>query len=316
MNPANPLPPGANANNPPTADIAFHAKNLRTGQSISWRADEMFYLASTAKIPIHIRLWQLIENGHLNMFDTIGYTNGANTPDPYFVDNRSNASQTGPGLTSCNCNGTIANLCAAGRTSDLGKRLPLSRLDQAMMQVSDNAATSMLVDDLQLGLAYDETDLNEWLSGIPGVGRGFGVLTSIQNLDRLIVWRRQLTVSPPPNSLFLVPRGSLEAVIRTGGIGCGNDAWGTLAAWVQQTFQTTTMPNRGNNEPGFNDYFNMGLNSAEPRAMTDLIERFVNNEFTGSVNTRAALDMMTEGSSLRGLLRNFWWFAWPLCRLQ
>ncbi len=332
-------------NNPPvvtlgdSAVIGLHAKNLRTGQTMGARSDEAFYLASTAKIAIHIRLWQLVEQGVLDMNTAIQFTTGLTSPDPYFVDDRLNPRSTldptpvtYTGLSSCGCNGTGVTgpncgcntpppgfpIVCTGQV-DLGQSIPLQRLDAVMMLMSDNASTSMLVDAPGTGLAFknsfDDLDLNEWLSQIPGVGRGMGPLTSIQELDRVIVWQgqeawlRQQVGVTSYQSLLLAPGGSLETTFRFDEQTiCQGNQWGpstggppisTLYGWLGTTdvpdFDLVG-PNMDGAISGFERYYSMGLNSAEPRAMTNLIERFVENEFTSSANTRLALNVMGEGS--------------------
>ena len=322
-----------------SADIGLHAKNLRTDQTIEWRADETFYLASSAKIAIHIRLWQLVEQGVLDMNTAIQFTTGLTSPDPYFVDNRlfpQNTLDPTPvtynGLSSCGCNGTGVTgpncgcntpppgspIVCTGQV-DLGQSIPLQRLDAIMMLMSDNASTSMLVDAPGIGLAFrnsfDNLDINEWLSQIPGVGRGMGPLTSIQELDRVIAWQgqeawlRQQVGVTSYQSLFLAPGGSFETAFRFDEQAiCQGNQWGpsaggppisTLYGWLGTTDvpdYDLIGPNMDGALSGFERYYSMGLNSTEPRAMTNLIERFVENEFTSSANTRLALNVMGEGS--------------------
>jgi len=120
------------------------------------------------KIPVHIRYWQLIESGHLNSADQYSFTNSATTGEPWFVDDRAF-----PGFD----------------RNDAGQQFSLDRFNRAMMVVSDNGATSMLIDHTGVGLSWDALDLNEWLADVAGTGRGFGPIVSIHNRDRFQLWQ-------------------------------------------------------------------------------------------------------------------------------
>ncbi len=253
--------------------VGFYARNVRTHQSISYRADTPFYLASATKVAIHIKLWREIEAGRLSLRDRIQYTLDENTPEPWYVDDRS-----GPGLTSCAFTG-------GNCSSDFGLRFRLESLDSAMMRVSDNAATSMLVDQPELGLSWAAEDLNEWIAGLDGVAPGWGVVTSIHDVDRTILWQSQVMARPTERSFFTIPAWRFEPWFRQ-----NNDFWNTLAPLFGGR-----LPSRD-----FSDgtrYFNMGLNSATPRAFGRLLEAFVEGEYLDAMQERA-LDSMNEATVL------------------
>jgi hypothetical protein len=113
--------------------IGVYAKNLRTNQSLAWRSDEPFYLASSAKTAVHIKLWQEIEAGRVDQNALLNYTECASCRNNWFVDSRSF-----PGFD----------------PTDFGSSSAVERFDRAMMQVSDNAATSALVDDEVFGVSW------------------------------------------------------------------------------------------------------------------------------------------------------------------
>ena len=64
------------------------------------------------------------------------------------------------------------------------------------------------------GLAWAGLDVNTWLSDISGVGRGWGLLTSIQELDAHIVWQGQFPNTNDDPSYFSAPRTGLETMFR------------------------------------------------------------------------------------------------------
>ena len=203
-----------------------------------------------------------------------------------------------------------------------------------MMFQSDNASTSMLIDHPTLGLDTFSPDLNDWVSAIPGVGRGFGILTSIQDLDRTIMWLAQYPNSLDQPSYFTAPRAGLETVFRGGSLAywqcqdssgdwipgkrcngpnscttsCSSgescqrrsDPWGDMAAYMMSQ-DASWMP--GDAFPsrdftvGFPRYYRTSLNWATPRAFGALQEQFVTEQLLDETNTQAALDVMTRNNA-------------------
>lgn len=252
--------------------IGIYAKNLRTEQSFAYRANEPFYLASSAKVAVHIKFWQEIQAGRLDQNSLLNYTECANCRNNWFVDTRS-----WPGFGPTN----------------FGQSFALQRFDQAMMQVSDNGATSALVDDETFGVSWDSTDLNEWLSGVAGVGRGWWPVTSIHDVDRTIIWQGQTMNFPSDTSYFTIPGWAFEARWRT-----GTDTYGDLSAWLGNP---ATLP-RYSGTAGHARYYAMGLNSATPKAFSLLLEGLWEERFLDSATTRSAITSMTEGTVLDDLL--------------
>ncbi|MEE4271200.1 MAG: serine hydrolase [Thermoanaerobaculales bacterium] len=254
--------------------IGVYAKNFRTGQSLAYRPSEPFYLASSAKVAVHIRFWQDVEAGRFGLFDDLNYTNCDDCRDNWYVDERSF-----PGFDS----------------SDFGNAFDLERFDRAMMQVSDNGATSALVDDEVIGVSESATDLNEWLSGVPGVGRGWWPVTSIHDVDRTIMWQGQVINFPSDTSFFTIPGWAFEPLWRT-----GSDTWGDLSDYLGNP---PSLP-RYNATAGHERYYAMGLNSSTPKAFVLLLEKFWEGAFLNQANTRNALQVMTEWTALDDLLPN------------
>jgi hypothetical protein len=248
--------------------IGVYAKNLRTNQSLAWRSDEPFYLASSAKTAVHIKLWQEIEAGRVDQNALLNYTECASCRNNWFVDSRSF-----PGFD----------------PTDFGSSFAVERFDRAMMQVSDNAATSALVDDEVFGVSWDATDLNQWLAAIPGVGRGWWPVTSIHDVDRTILWQGQVTEFPNDTSYFTIPGWAFEAQWRN-----GTDTYGDLAAWLGNP---PSLP-RYNSTVGHARYYAMGLNSATPKAYVNLLEGLWEGDFLDAVTTRTAIERMTEWTPL------------------
>lgn len=272
------------------ARLGFEARNLRTNQTFEYRPEEPFYLASTVKTAIHVRLWQLFQSGHLSAATTVAYTNSAGTRGDWFVDQRNN-----DGSNTCSI--PSAAYCATGGGSPgfnechFGQAFPLSRFDQAMMQVSDNAATTMLLEQPTIGLLQDSLDINEWISGISGVGKGVGAIASIHDVDRMILWQGQVMDHPMATSYFPIDAWVFEPWFR-----CGADYYLDLHTLLGLT-PGDDLPESDRDE-GYRRTYNTGFNSATPRAWTRFLERFHDGEFLTTLNTASAIGVMTEGSRL------------------
>ncbi len=305
--------------------VGFYAKNLRTGQAVGYRENERFYLASTTKTAAHIRLWQLLEAGHFAPGNELGtmirYTESSESGAPWYMDERSN-----PGFASG----------APGFENNLGDEFSLDRFDRAMMTRSDNAATSALIADPDVGLAHDAVNLNEWVAGIDGVGQGWGLITTIQDVDRHVLTQGQHTdADKDEDSYFLAPGHTLrprlfevyEACSTTGPPAtcvpasscqrCNVDAdcpgatnlcekvddpWGDLRSFFGLS-SSESLPDY-DVTTGRWRYYAMGLNSATPRAFSNLLEKFWKSELTTEATRDAALaNMLTDNEMDDGVCR-------------
>jgi len=298
--------------------LGFYAKNLRTDQSISYRGDELFYLASSAKMPIHIRFWQRIQDAHLSATTIFSYTNHSQTGSPWYVDER-----PAPGF------GSGGFYKGTPTSNDLGSAVQLGRFDDAMMSVSDNGATSALVDDPGIGLSWDSLNLNEWLAGVAEVGQGFGLVTSIQDVDRIRFWQSQQDPAfSSAASYFLAPGHTFGPAGRRTYLACTQsevepatcvpasictrcatdsqcpdetcnrieDPWGDLRAFFGLA-STAALPGR-DFDIGEPRYFRMGLNSATPRAYGNLLEKYVEGGFHSPSTLTNSLNLTGEATSL------------------
>lgn len=200
----------------------------------------------------------------------------------------------------------------------------MQRFDQGMMSVSDNAATSALVltqepgaGSPRIGAAWADPDLNAWLADLSGVGSRWGVTTSIQDIDRLVLWNGQQNAPFLLNdSYFGIPGhtarprlgGPFRACTEDGdlpdlclGTACTrcavdedcnpgvtdcatqscpescdvlDDPWGDLADHFGLPVGSDTVFPPFDLDYGESRYFTTGLNSATPRALGHLLERY------------------------------------------
>jgi len=277
----------------------FWARSVRGEESIAYREEESFYLASTAKIPIHVKLWKEIQDDPGLDDETTGlfYTDTSSSGASWYVDERND-----PGFST----GLFGN--------DMGTQFTLGQFDTAMMRRSDNAATSALVDDPTVGVSYDSTDLNEWLSGLSGIGQGFGAVTSIHDVDRAILWHGQWAQGTEAQSLFLAPGWTFEPLFRNsfrvcqgGTIRCDannpcapnvsciavQDPWGGLQGFLGSPL----FPNF-DEAAGYARYYPMGLNSATPQAFGRFLEALAKELLLDPDHTAIAIDRMNEGTPL------------------
>ncbi len=246
----------------PLGIVGFYAKNIRTNQSIGYRASEPFYLASCSKTTAHIKLWQEheAENIDINNDPSILYSK-----NPWYMSDKTN------GLGQAN----------------FGSSYTLAQLDQFMMGPSDNAATSMLIETV-LGREL----LNKWLAGVSGVGRGFGTITGISDLDRVIMWQGQVSNFPSDPSYFLIPSWIWEPTFRGAG-----DIFNDLQNWAN-TNNGGNIPQRFDST-GHQRYYRMGMNTAQPRAFGRMLEMFIDGDFFSEAGTlTSALNSMGTGSQL------------------
>jgi len=201
-----------------------------------------------------------------------------------------------------------------------------------MMNVSDNGATSALVLDPDIGAAYASQDLTEWMASEVGIGRGWGIVTAIQDVDRLVMWQsQQRTDSVGDRSYFQLPRFAYgprlrgqwqvctvgkalpvdcmgtpactrcdpdELVFCPSGESClvHEDPWGELADFFGLAPREPSPP--VDLEIGYPRYYATGLNAATPRAVGNLWEGLVEGRFLNPGFTENALNSLRTSSPL------------------
>ncbi len=105
---------GLEANFP--GELGVHVRELGSGQTRGWRDEEPWYLASLVKVPVAIELMARVESGALSLDDRLTLA------ESDYVDGAGPTNWAPPGT-----------------------RLSLEALLEAMLTVSDNTATDMLI---------------------------------------------------------------------------------------------------------------------------------------------------------------------------
>lgn len=97
-------------------ELGVYVKDLESGEALSYRGDEMWYLASMIKVPVAIAILRAIERGELTFDSTMALERAD------YVD-------------------------GAGNTNwqPVGSKLRIDRLMEQMLTVSDNTASDMLI---------------------------------------------------------------------------------------------------------------------------------------------------------------------------
>lgn len=260
--------------------LGMYARNLTTGASVGSAMDESFPLASMMKTAVHFRLWAAIAAGDRSRFSNVRYTEGEDKRDNWYNGNASDSGGLG--------------------VNEFGNTYNLSTYSAFMMGVSDNAATSILVDHPLHGVGVLSNNLTEWLAAIPGVGQGWGPLVSIHGVDRHILQRGSSRNFLNSESLFLAPPWAMEPLFRSSApqantwfLSYGNDFWGELA----DHFEPNSIPN-ANMIVGHERFHDSGINTATPRAYTRLYQAFLEDDIVPSSVRASMLSAMAGSGAL------------------
>lgn len=267
--------------------------NLQTRQSVGWRQDDFFPLASLVKLAIATRLYRDAGLGLINP-DTVTepFTLGASRFDNWWVDNR--------GAPGHGCN-------------DRGQSFTLADYARGMMTVSDNGATGNLL-RRNGGLARQSFSINDWMAGLDGIAQGWGPIVSINELDRLVAWRGQWCgagkcgvwrpesscQSEPAHplaatsSLLSAPTWAISLSSRGAVNSCGTDPQQALT----DHFAPAPVPVRCHDD-GREQIHDSGLNSATPRAVVLMYEALLNQQLVSGSRLPDLFAAMGESDVLR-----------------
>ncbi|MCB1627383.1 MAG: serine hydrolase, partial [Xanthomonadales bacterium] len=254
--------------------VGLYARNLRTGTSVGWRMNEFFPLASVMKSAVHFRFWNAVGSGDLNAQSAAQYTRSLNQRNDWYCG------------------------VGAGRldASNFGQSFTLDRYSRYMMEASDNAATSLLVDHPSFGTANLDHTLTEWLASMAGVGRGWGPLISIHDVDRHILQAGQSRNFSSGQSLYLAPPWAMEARFRTSAaqgnvwfFSAGSDIYGDLASY----YSPESIPN-ADMAVGHERFHDSGWNSASPRGISRLYEALLQDDIVPASVMPSLLTNMNE----------------------
>lgn len=193
----------------PQIEAGIFIYDYSTGKYVDIKADQEFPTASIIKIPILLQVFRRVDQGLVNLNETMTLSN-------YFVTAGSGTLQYRP----------------------LGTKLPVITLAERMIQESDNTATNMLlsavggVNDFNRAVKYwgfNKTHMSNWLPDLDGTNvatpRDFGTLLyNIDNPDFLSLQSRAKIVEIMSNvkNRFLIQAGlpdNVQFVHKTGDIG-------------------------------------------------------------------------------------------------
>lgn len=130
-------------------ELGVHVRELGSGRTRGWRDEEPWYLASLVKVPVAIELMARVESGELSLDDRLTLA------ESDYVDGAGPTNWAPPGT-----------------------RLSLEALLEAMLTVSDNTATDMLI--RHLGLAA----INARAQAL--VPEGLGPITTLVDVRRQV----------------------------------------------------------------------------------------------------------------------------------
>lgn len=192
------LPPDVqSAIDPFKGQIYFSAKNLKTGATLRYRADEKITTASVIKVPILVELYRQAEEHRLALEDVVAFTE----------------------INRVEGSGILKNL-------GLGLRLTLRDAAVLMITMSDNSATNMLIDKVgiaavnarlrQLGLR--ETTLYKKVfkpapADAPAEQKKFGLgVTTAEEMLLLMekIYRKEAVEAAACDDMIAILKGQLD----------------------------------------------------------------------------------------------------------
>lgn len=230
-----------------SGEIGVYVKALSTGETLSWRADDDWYLASLIKVPVALTVWQRIDEGRMSLDDTLTLAQSD------YVD--------GAGPTNWESPGTA---------------MRIGELLDAMLTVSDNTATDMLI--RKVGRDTVNRHVGELIDD------GLGEITSLVDV------RRHIYAELHPRAFGLGGMDFIELQKADDDrhrldwleqrIGVDRDAWAMTSL-----------------DLAYDAYYSRPLNSGRLDAFGRLLEALAGHQALSSRSTRQLLATMTRTSS-------------------
>jgi beta-lactamase class A len=228
-------------------ELGVHVRELGSGRTWGWRDEEPWYLASLVKVPVAIELMARVESGALSLDDRLTLT------ESDYVDGAGPTNWAPPGA-----------------------RLSLETLLEAMLTVSDNTATDMLI--RHLGLAAVNA------RALALVPEGLGPITP------LVEVRRQVYSRLHPEAFALGGMDFIELQKR--------DSDPARLDWLSHRLglphSAWRLPSL---DAAFDAYYAEDLNSGRLDAFADLLAALAEGRALGPTATERLLGVMARTRS-------------------
>lgn len=228
-------------------ELGVHVRELDGGRTLGWRDEEPWYLASLVKVPVAIELMARVEAGELSLDDRL------TLDESDYVDGAGPTNWAPPGT-----------------------RLSLAVLLEAMLTVSDNTATDMLI--RHLGLAA----VNARVRAL--VPEGLGPITTLVDVRRQVYARLHHRAFALDGLDFIelqkrdTDPARLDWLSRR--LGVAHSAW--------------RLPSL---DAAFDAYYAGALNSGRPDAFAELLAALAEGRALGPEATARLLDLMARTRS-------------------
>ncbi len=225
-------------------EITFFVKDLPSESSYSFNAQRTSYLASGVKIVILIAVVEQIQAGRLRWTDRIKFK-------------RDDVRDGAPVLT----------------RERVGESFFVRELIDYMMEMSDNAATDLLIKRVGLSRVNRAAQRH----GGPGFSRITTLLEVRYSIYRFLDLRADLLT--PAEISSLREQGSLQARVNRFAELIGADPEEFTPEQLREAHQF---------------YYQMGINSASLEAMGDLLERLARGKVIDGIASQTILDIMSR----------------------
>ncbi|MGM0536220.1 MAG: serine hydrolase [Pseudomonadota bacterium] len=228
-------------------ELGVHVRELGSGRTRGWRDEEPWYLASLVKVPVAIELMARVEAGELSLDDRMTLA------ESDYVDGAGPINWAPP-----------------------GSRLTLETLLEAMLTVSDNTATDMLIRQLDIAA------VNARARAL--VPEGLGPITSLVDV------RRHVYAQLHPRAFALEGLDFIE--LQKQDADRARLDW--LSARLEVPGSAWRLPSL---DAAFDAYYAGALNSGRLDAFAELLAALAEGRALGPGASERLLDVMTRTRS-------------------
>jgi beta-lactamase class A len=232
-----------------SADLGLYVRALEPGETFSWRAEQAWYLASLVKVPVAIELLARVEAGRASLEERL------TLHERDYVDGAGPTNWAPP-----------------------GSELSLRALLEAMLTVSDNTASDMLI--RHFGLAA----VNRRARSLVGGGDGLGPITPLVDV------RRHVYAALHPDARSLTGLDFIELQKR--------DSDAERLDWLAERLEVPPASLRlASLDDAFDAYYATSLNAGRLDAFGDLLTEVAEGRALGPAATTELMTIMARTSS-------------------